>query len=81
MGAKRDMYELIERLAEKGKGTIYATCEFTELLSICDRIYVMYDGRIVKELEAAKANEQELLYYSTGGRDSNGESSKQAQIG
>ena len=81
VGAKRDMYELIERLAEKGKGTIYATCEFTELLSICDRIYVMYDGRIVKELEAAKANEQELLYYSTGGRDSNGESSKQAQIG
>lgn len=68
VGAKQDMYELIENLAAKGKGTIYATCEFGEILSICDRIYVMYDGEIVKELEAKTTNEQELLYYSTGGR-------------
>lgn len=68
VGAKQDMYELIENLAAKGKGTIYATCEFGEILSICDRIYVMYDGEIVKELEAKHASEQELLYYSTGGR-------------
>lgn len=68
VGAKQDMYELIEDLAAKGKGTIYATCEFGEILSICDRIYVMYDGEIVKELAAKQTNEQELLYYSTGGR-------------
>ncbi len=68
VGAKRDMYELIERLAAQGKGSIYATCEFTEILSICDRVYVMYDGEIVKELIVADTNEKELLYYSTGGR-------------
>lgn len=68
VGAKRDMYELIENLASKGKGAIYATCEFSEILSICDRVYVMYDGEIVKELKVADTNEKELLYYSTGGK-------------
>ncbi len=68
VGAKRDMYELIEKLAAQGKGAIYATCEFTEILSICDRVYVMYDGKVAKELEVSKTNEKELLYYSTGGK-------------
>lgn len=68
VGAKQDMYELIERLAEEGKGAIYATCEFQEILSICDRVYVMYDGEIVKELKISDTNEKELLYYSTGGK-------------
>jgi simple sugar transport system ATP-binding protein len=68
VGAKRDMYELIEKLAAKGKGALYATCEFTEILSICDRVYVMYDGEIVKELKVEDTNEKELLYYSTGGK-------------
>ncbi len=68
VGAKQDMYELIERLAAEGKGAIYATCEFTEILSICDRVYVMYDGEIVKELKVSETDEKELLYYSTGGK-------------
>ena len=68
VGAKQDMYELIEKLAAQGKGAIYATCEFQEVLSICDRIYVMYDGEIVKEFSHAEATEKDLLYYSTGGR-------------
>lgn len=68
VAAKRDMYELIENLALKGCGAIYATSEFDEILSLCDRIYVMYDGKFVKELVASQTNEKELLYYSTGGR-------------
>lgn len=68
VGAKQDMYALIERLAATGKGAIYATCEFNEILSICDRIYVMYDGEIVKELLPKETNEKELLFYCTGGK-------------
>lgn len=67
VGAKRDMYELIERLASQGKGVIYATCEFQEILAIADRVYVMYDGEIVKELNVADTDEKELLNFSTGG--------------
>ena len=78
VGAKRDMYELIERLAAEGKGAIYATCEFTEILSICNRVYVMYDGEIVKELKVADTNEKELLYYSTGGELYESDNAEQA---
>lgn len=68
VGAKQDMYVLIEKLAASGCGAIYATCEFNEILSICDRIYVMYDGQIVKELLPKETSEKELLFYCTGGR-------------
>lgn len=67
VGAKRDMYDLIEKLVEQGKGVIYASCEFQEILTIADRVYVMYDGQITKELNIADTNEKELLYLSTGG--------------
>ena len=67
VGAKRDIFELIERLAEMGKGIIYASCEFSEILAITDKTYVMYDGEIAKELKVSETNEEELLYYSTGG--------------
>lgn len=67
VGAKGDIFDLIGGLAENGKGIIYASSEMTEILSITDRIYVMYDGRIVKELLTHETNEQEILYYSTGG--------------
>lgn len=68
VGAKRDIFQLIEGLVEMGKGVIYASCEFSEILAIADRIYVMFDGEIVKEIQTKDTNEKELLYYSTGGR-------------
>jgi len=67
VGAKRDIFELIERLVEMGKGVIYASCEFSEILTITDKAYVMYDGEIAKELKVSETNEEQLLYYSTGG--------------
>jgi simple sugar transport system ATP-binding protein len=68
VGAKRDMYDLIERLVSQGKGVIYASCEFQEILTIADRVYIMYDGQIIKELNVADTDEKELLYFSTGGK-------------
>jgi len=67
VGAKQDIFKLIEELAAQGKGIIYASCEFQEILSITDRTYVMCNGNICKELTTADTNEKELLYYSTGG--------------
>ncbi len=68
VGAKHDIFELIGRLAEQGKGVIYASCEFTEILGITDRTFVMYDGTIVQELETKNITEEQLLFYSTGGK-------------
>ena len=67
VGAKRDIFRLILDLAAKGKGVIYASCEFSEIMAIADRAYVMFDGSIVKEVKVSESNEKELLYYSTGG--------------
>ncbi len=68
VGAKRDIFELIGKLAKQGKGIIYASSEIPEILDISDRIYVMYDYAIVKEFETAEATEEEILFYSAGGQ-------------
>ncbi|NSL52155.1 sugar ABC transporter ATP-binding protein [Calidifontibacillus erzurumensis] len=68
VGAKKDIFELIAELAKRGKAIIYATCELSEIMGITDRVYVIYDGQVAKELETSKTNEEELLFYSTGGR-------------
>ena len=65
--AKTDLFSLIDSLARDGKGIIYASGEFSELVGLCDRICVLWDGRIVAEMEAKEATEEMLLLYSTGG--------------
>ena len=65
--AKTDLFQLIDGLAREGKGVIYASGEFAELVGLCDRICVLWDGRIVAEIAGAEAREETLLYYSTGG--------------
>jgi simple sugar transport system ATP-binding protein len=68
VGAKKDIFNLIAELAKRGKAIIYASSELSEIVGITDRVYVLYDGRAVKELETKSTNEEELLFYSTGGR-------------
>jgi simple sugar transport system ATP-binding protein len=68
VGAKRDIFNLIEELVARGKGVIYASCEFSEIMAFADRAYVMFDGEIVKEVNVSDSSEKELLYYSTGGK-------------
>lgn len=65
--AKQDLFNLIDGLAQQGKGIIYASGEFSELVGLCDRICVLWDGRIVAELNAADVDEETLLLFSTGG--------------
>jgi len=65
--AKTDLFTLIDSLARQGKGVIYASGEFSELVGLCDRICVLWDGRIVAEMAACDVDEETLLLYSTGG--------------
>lgn len=67
VGAKRDIYELVAELAARGKCILYASSELSEMMGITDRMYVMYDGAIVRELATADTNEEEIMLYSTGG--------------
>ncbi|MDF9763629.1 simple sugar transport system ATP-binding protein [Peribacillus simplex] len=67
VGAKKDIFEMIAKLARDGKAIIYASSELSEIIGITNRTYVLYDGSTVIELETSKTNEEELLFYSTGG--------------
>ena len=67
VGAKTDIFGLIGSLVSQGKSVIYATCETQEILGISDRIYIMYDGKIAKELITKDTSEDEILFYSAGG--------------
>ncbi len=68
VGAKNEIYKLIVELARQGKAVIYTSSEQAEILLVSDRTYVMYDGTIQKELMTEQTNEEEILFYSTGGK-------------
>ncbi len=61
VGAKYEIYAIINRLAEEGKGVIVISSEMPELLGMSDRIYVMNDGRIVGEMPAAEASQEKIM--------------------
>ena len=68
VGAKQDIFHLINEIAKQGNGVIYASCENAELLSLTDRLYVMYNGEVMAELETASTGEDEIMNYSVGAR-------------
>lgn len=67
VGAKEDIFRLIREIAKRGKGVIYATSENAELLGLTDKLYVMYGGKIMKELKTANTTDEEIMYYAVGG--------------
>ena len=65
VGAKYEIYSLINRLAAQGKGVIVISSELPELLGICDRIYALSEGRITGEVDIADATPETLMQYMT----------------
>jgi ABC-type sugar transport system ATPase subunit len=68
VGAKEEIYKLIDDLARAGKAVIVISSELPELIGVSDRILVMYNGRIQGELQGAKATEKNIIEYATGVR-------------
>ncbi|HRQ23418.1 MAG TPA: ABC transporter ATP-binding protein, partial [Anaerolineales bacterium] len=61
VGAKYEIYTIINRLAGEGKGIILISSELPEILGVCDRIYVMSEGRIVGEVPAKEASQEIIM--------------------
>jgi putative multiple sugar transport system ATP-binding protein len=61
VGAKYEIYTIINELAATGKGVIVISSEMPELLGICDRIYVMNEGRFVDEMPAREATQEKIM--------------------
>jgi ribose transport system ATP-binding protein len=58
---------LIGTLTERGAAVIMVSSDLPEILQVSDRIAVMREGRIVKELDRQSATEQTIMHYATGG--------------
>lgn len=65
VGAKVEIYYLLRSLADEGIPTLTVLTDLEEVINLPDRIFVMHEGRIVREFSGAKINEEELLdsYY------------------
>jgi putative multiple sugar transport system ATP-binding protein len=61
VGAKFEIYSIINQLADDGKGVVMISSEMPELLGMCDRIYVMNEGRFVGELDKADASQEKIM--------------------
>jgi putative multiple sugar transport system ATP-binding protein len=61
VGAKYEIYTIINALAAAGKGVIVISSEMPELLGISDRIYVMNEGQIVGEMPASEASQEKIM--------------------
>lgn len=66
VGAKVEIYKLMNELAKNGVGIIMISSELPEVLGMSDRIYVMHEGKITGELQRNEATQHEILRYATG---------------
>ncbi|MER7004295.1 multiple monosaccharide ABC transporter ATP-binding protein [Dactylosporangium sp. NPDC000555] len=65
VGAKYEIYGIIQRLADQGKGVIVISSELPELLGLCDRIYTVFEGTITGEVPRSEANPELLMKQMT----------------
>lgn len=63
VGAKFEIYTIINQLADEGKAVLFISSELPEILGMCDRIYVMSEGRITGELTRQEATQEKIMKY------------------
>jgi ribose transport system ATP-binding protein len=73
VGAKEEIYGLLNNLAEQGKSIIMISSELPEVLRMSHRIVVMSEGRITGELAAAEATQERVMHLATLRPDTNPE--------
>ena len=66
IGTKHEIYVLIRALARNGVAVLYYSTEIPELVNVCDRVLVMYRGRVVKELAGDAITEQVIMSHALG---------------
>jgi ABC-type sugar transport system ATPase subunit len=69
VGAKSEIYRLLNELTETGTSIILISSDLQELLGICDRILVFCNGRITADLPRDQFSEEEIMHYSSGIKD------------
>ena len=66
VGAKQEIYRLMETLAEQGVAILFVSSEMEEILGMSDRALVMHEGRISGELKRDQLSEEAVMQLATG---------------
>ncbi|MGE5507231.1 MAG: sugar ABC transporter ATP-binding protein [Chitinophagales bacterium] len=66
VGAKEEIYQLMRRVTDAGAGVLMVSTDMGELLRVCDRILVMFEGRIVKEFAGTEATRESMMAAQWG---------------
>jgi ribose transport system ATP-binding protein len=64
VGTKQELYRLMRELADQGAAILFYSTDYDELIGCCDRVAIMYDGRIVRELADEELNETNIVATS-----------------
>ena len=67
VGAKTEIFRLMNALLERGAAVLMVSSELPEVLGMCDRILVMHEGRLAGELSRAEATQERVMQLATGG--------------
>ncbi|WP_329793941.1 multiple monosaccharide ABC transporter ATP-binding protein [Lentzea sp. DG1S-22] len=70
VGAKYEIYSIINDLAAQGRAVLVISSELPELLGLCDRVYALSEGRITGEVSREEATQERLMQYMTRGQSS-----------
>ena len=68
VGAKHEIYQIMNELADAGVAIIMISSEMPELIGMCKRLYVIADGRITGELNGSEITQEAIMTYATGGQ-------------
>ena len=68
VGARREIYDILEKLAMEGKTIVVVSSDLTEVLSFCQRIIVMFEGKITGVLTGDERTEDNVIQYATNTR-------------
>lgn len=67
IGAKDEIYTIMKELSEDGKSILMATSEIEELLAVCDRVLIMFNGRLIKEFSTPANYKSEIMNIAVSG--------------
>lgn len=73
VGAKYEIYSIMNAFVEQGNSIIMISSELPEIIGMSDRVYVMHEGRIVKEVQKSNMNQDYIMRYAIGQGDHHGE--------
>jgi len=66
VGAKTEIYHLMNDLVDRGIGVIMISSELPEVLGMSDRVLVMHEGRIKAEFKTRETTQEEIMHHATG---------------